>query len=229
MTTVWSPLLSTLPLAPAPPVGRTVVISAHPDDEVLAIGGWLSGRRDADLVFVTVTDGEASHPDSQTTTPDDLRARRPGELVAALQSLGIEAPDVRRLQRPDGALGEDPRGLAADLAPLVDGAALVLAPFEHDGHPDHEAVGIAALQVGGGVPVWRFPIWTLAWTTPAQQAWLGAARRLPVTAADRERKERAIADFATQVQPLSEHPGDAAIVGGELLAHALIGPEVVVT
>jgi len=226
----WRARIEELPFAPTPPTGRVVVLSAHPDDEVLAIGAWLAIQADREMVFVTATDGEASHPNSATVTSDDLRTRRPTELIAALKTLGIDHPDVERLRLPDGQLASDPVRLAEAVAACVEGAALVLSPFEQDGHPDHDAVGTAALEVcAGTTPVWRFPIWTWAWTSPAQQAWLNDARQLPDTPTARLAKTSAVQDFVTQVEALSDDPADAAVVAGALLEHALHAPEVVLT
>jgi LmbE family N-acetylglucosaminyl deacetylase len=204
------------------------VLSAHPDDEVLAVGGWLAGQTRRDIVFVTATDGEASHPDSRTVSADDLRGRRPGELVAALELLGIRSPDVRRLRLPDGELMKSADALDEALSDLVDHADLVLAPFEADGHPDHDAVGAAAVRLcGDDTVLWRFPLWTWAWTEPEDQPWIPRLRRLDCTSAARVRKRRAVAAFETQVQPLSDDPADAPVVDGVLLRHALYAPEVV--
>lgn len=229
--TAWRSRIELLPMAPKAPAGRLVVLAAHPDDEVVAIGAWLATQqRDREMVFVTATDGEASHPDSRTTTRDQLRARRPRELHAALAALGITQPEVHRLALPDGHLADDPTGLVDAITPWVDGAALVLAPFEHDGHPDHDALGAAALVAcGGQTPVWRFPIWTWSWTSPAEQPWLTDARRLSDTPVSRTAKWAAVHAFTSQVEPLSDDPADAAVVTSTLLEHALHAPEVVLT
>ena len=229
MTSRWRSRLESLPWSPpTDPGGRVLVLSAHPDDEVLAIGGWLAGQVDREVVFVTATDGEASHPDSPTVSPDELRARRPGELVRALEVLGFTDPDVRRLELPDGGLGKASSQLRTSLGSLVDGADLVLAPFAADGHPDHEAVGEAAVELcGDHTPLWQFPIWTWAWTEPADQPWLGRLHRLDCSATGRVRKRRALGAFQTQLEPLSEDPADAAVVSGALLHHALYAPEAV--
>jgi LmbE family N-acetylglucosaminyl deacetylase len=225
----WDDTLAALPDAPGVPSGRIVVLAAHPDDEVLGIGAWLSTMTERSVTFVTATDGEASHPGSPSTGPDELRARRPGELLAALTALGFVDPDVRRLGLPDGGLSDRVDALVDAVTPLVEGAALVLAPFENDGHPDHDATGAAALRACTTVPLWRFPIWVLAWTAPAGQPWLERAHRLPAAPEAWSLKERAVREFTSQVEPLSDDPADAPIVGPELVAHALTGPEVVVT
>lgn len=216
---------------PVDPGGLVVVLSAHPDDEVLAIGGWLAAQADADreVVFVTATDGEASHPGSPTITPDELRARRPGELLEALSRLGFDQPDVRRLELPDGGLDGCREALAEAVRPLVVDASLVVAPFAHDGHPDHDALGQVVLDVcPASAVVWQLPIWTWAWTVPDGQDWTGSVRRLECTSPGRHRKRRAMAAFATQVRALSDHPADLAVVDEVLQRHAAYAPEAVI-
>lgn len=231
MASAWRSRLESLPWEPPPdPGGRVLVLSAHPDDEVLAIGGWLGGQTDRPVTFVTVTDGEASHPGSPSLSAGDLSLRRPDELLRALRVLGFTDPDVRRLGLPDGGVSEAYLALTDALSPLVADADLVLAPFELDGQPDHDAVGAAAVDLcGDHTPLWRFPIWTWAWTQPGGQTWLPRVRRLACSSTSRVRKRQAIAEFETQIEPLGTHPADAAAVGSVLLAHASYAPEAVVT
>lgn len=204
------------------------MVSAHPDDEVLAIGAWLSSQRDRDLTFVTVTDGEASHPDSPTMTADDLRSARPAELTDALHLLGIESPVIHRLGISDGEISSERETLLLALRPFVAAAGLVLGPYRHDGHPDHDAVGSALAELcGRHTTLWEFPIWTWAWTVPGTHPATGSMRCLPGSDDDRVSKRRAVAAFTTQVRPLSDDPADRAVVDGPLLEHAEHAPEVV--
>jgi LmbE family N-acetylglucosaminyl deacetylase len=230
MTDLWRGRLEGMPIDPPDdPGGRVVVLSAHPDDEVLAVGGWLSEQTGRDVVFVTATDGEASHPGSPTITPEELRARRPGELLDALRCLGFERPDVRRLRLPDGGLEQASDELHRLVEPLLRDASLVLAPFAHDGHPDHDALGRVALEAcPPSAVLWQMPIWTWAWTAPADQEWLPSVRRLECTSQGRHRKRLAMAAFGTQVRALSLHPADTAVVDVVLQRHASLAPEAVV-
>lgn len=226
----WRQRLASLPLQPPPdPGGRVLIVSAHPDDEVLAVGGWLAEQAGRELVFVTATDGEASHPSSASITPDELRARRPDELRRALELLGIERPDVRRLRLPDGELDRFRGDLRRHLQPLVLAADLVLCPFERDGHPDHDAVGEVVMELcPAEVVLWRFPVWTWAWTRPADQPWIPAVRRLDTTSVARHRKRRAISAFTTQVRPVGDGAGDGPVLEEALLRHARLAPEAVI-
>lgn len=230
MTDPWRGRLEGMPIdPPTDPGGRVVVLSAHPDDEVLAVGGWLSEQTGRDVVFVTATDGEASHPGSPTITPDELRARRPGELVAALRCLGFDDPDVRRLRLPDGGLTAGRDELRRLVEPVLQDASLVLAPFAHDGHPDHDALGQVVVEVcPPSATLWQMPIWTWAWTAPDDQEWLPSVRRLECTSRGRYRKRRAMAAFGTQVRALSPHPADTAVVDQALQRHASLAPEAVI-
>ena len=230
MTDTWCDALAAMPLErPRDPGGRVLVLSAHPDDEVLAVGAWLACQIGRPIEFVTATDGEASHPESVAVSSEELRERRPRELVDALRRLGFTAPVVHRLGLPDGGLAQAHTELRDALAPMVLATDLVLAPFESDGHPDHDALGAVARELCAEGPVlWRFPIWTWVWTTPTDEPWLSAARRLVVAPAARDLKRRAIDAFVTQVRPVGAGDGDAAVVDEALLRHATEAPEVVV-
>ncbi|WP_311209632.1 MULTISPECIES: PIG-L family deacetylase [unclassified Aeromicrobium] len=228
----WSEVLrgANLPRAAAPS-GQVVVLSAHPDDEVLGVGAWLAGRAGHPVRFVVATDGERSHPDSPTLTPDQLRTVRRAELGEALAVLGHERPDVTHLGLRDAALPQDESPLRDRLTTLLADAALVVAPFEDDGHADHDVVGCVAREVApAGATLWRYPVWRWTVTTPSAQAsWLRGAALLPYDAAAHARKATALRCFRSQLQPLSPHPADAPVVTEALLAHALHAPEVVFT
>lgn len=220
MTAVaWAGALDEVPPVATPP-GRIAILSAHPDDDVIALGRWLAGVP-ADTVLVVATDGEASHPGSDVIAPGELRRRRAVEHVEALAELGLDLP-VHRLGLPDSDLAAHEPELTARLEDLLTDVDLVVAPYRHDGHPDHEAVGRAAERVHDG-PRWEYPVWTWVWSSP-EPALVGRLRRVP-SHADSTAKRAALARYRTQVEPV----GDAApIVTAELLEHALTAPEVVV-
>lgn len=229
----WDGLLE--PDLPSPGE-RVVVVSAHPDDDVLAVGGTLQrlGRRGCELVLVCASDGEASHPASPTTTPDALAVRRAGELAAAVGRLGLARSERVRLHLPDSRLGDHSTDIADRLAAYVVGAALVVAPWTGDGHPDHEACGWAAaaagerLQRGGRPRLWEYPVWAWHWIAPASGAlpW-PHARGVRLTSNEQRAKAAAIECFGSQLRALSDHPADAAVLPADVLAHFTRPVEVV--
>ncbi len=228
MSESWRDVLGALgDRPPHDPGGSVLVVSAHPDDEVLALGSWLSQQAGRDLVFVTATDGEASHPGDPRLTPEVLIERRPLELLEALRRLGIEHPVVQRLGLPDGGLATTSSALLAGLGPWVERADLVVAPFEIDGHPDHDAVGAACRALCTTQVLWRYPVWTWEWVVPQGQPWVADLCRLGTTAEARRRKAHALEAFVTQVQPAA--PGAEPVVTPFLLDHARTAPEAVVS
>ena len=181
--------------------GTILVVSPHPDDETLAVGGVLH-----DLVaagwrvrLASVTDGEAADP----AMPDPGAVRR-RELSVALDRLGIaEATTVHRLGLPDGRIAQRESALAAGLVPLVDGASWILAPWADDGHPDHEACGRAAATVArdAGVAIRFFPVWIWHWAepgSPAARTMLGSAERCDLSPRAIHAKRAALAAFASR-------------------------------
>ena len=78
--------LQTLPRASATALfgdaQRLVVVSPHPDDEVLACGGLMALAHQSGLrvMVVSVTDGEACYPDQQAWSPERLRIARAAVL-----------------------------------------------------------------------------------------------------------------------------------------------------
>jgi LmbE family N-acetylglucosaminyl deacetylase len=130
-----------------PPATRTVVVAAHPDDEVLGCGGLIATQRaaGADVVVLAVTDGEAASDDPR------LARRRRDEQRRALAVLGVDASRTIRLALPDSAVGEHEDELVRRAIDLLRPTDLLVAPFAHDHHSDHEACGRAAVRVRDAV------------------------------------------------------------------------------
>ena len=201
-----SPWLERLPVREAgsllSPHRRVRVVAPHPDDETLACGGLLhaAARAGLDVLLVAVTDGEACYPDDTAWTRARLRVQRMNELADALAALGVAAR-IRRLQLPDGEVSAASAPLRAALTSLVRPGDLVLAPWEHDGHPDHDAAGAAALAVvpGAGGTLLRYPVWAWHWLDPAPAQAPFDALRMPLPRAAQAAKRAAIDCFASQL------------------------------
>ncbi len=183
---------------------RVVIVAPHPDDEVLACGGLLQqlGAMRMPMLIVAVTDGEASHPGSDTWTRARLQTVRPDETMAALAVLGLDAVPVTRLELPDGGVAPREHDLAQALAALIAPGDLLLTTWRHDGHPDHEATARACATAAGGcgAALVEAPIWGWHWSRPGDASMpFDAARRLMLDDATLARKRAALACFESQL------------------------------
>jgi len=202
-------------------VERAVVVAPHPDDEILGLGGTLALLSEAgvEVVLVAVTDGEASHAPSAFPSAEELRARRPEESMIALDRLGIEAQRVVRLGIGDGQVAGTETELAEAIRHEIDAASWVFAPWEHDGHPDHEAAGRAAARAArssGARYAW-YLIWAWHYLEPFDRsiAW-GRMRAVPLPSSVTEAKSRAVKAFTTQIESVGDMP---AILPPVVLEH----------
>ncbi len=208
-------------------IDELVVVAAHPDDETLGAAGLI--RRvhgsGAGVTVVVVTDGEASHPRSPSHSRDDLRSIRRIEVLQAVDALAPRAR-VHFLGLPDGALGEDAHSLDAALSAVIEGIPasgsrmLVAAPWSGDGHRDHRvtAESVARLTRARGIRHVGYPIWLWHWGHPDDVPWeLGVA--VALTPGERSLKARALRLHVSQTEPLSDAPGDEAIVSESMQAH----------
>jgi LmbE family N-acetylglucosaminyl deacetylase len=154
---------------------RVVVVAAHPDDETLGAGGLMAtaAALSLDVHLFVCTAGEHSHPDSTTHRPEDVAALREGEVRSALGELAPRAA-ITLLNVADGQLDEHEQVLVDLLVRLLkDGRrTLVVAPWRHDGHPDHDAAGRAAATTAHrtGATLWEYPIWWWHWARAARSA-----------------------------------------------------------
>ena len=207
-----------------------IVLAAHPDDESLGAGGLMARLRGlgASVTVLLCTAGEASHPDSPTTTPEQLAAVRLKEFGGALAHL-LPDPDWRFLALPDGRLADHRQELHTALQHAIADAAAsglpaeritLVAPYRHDGHTDHEALGAAAAEAAGagGHGLLEYPIWYWLWADAADQAWQSWLR-LPLDPAERQAKAAAMASHHSQVRPLSGKPGDEVLLPPAFLEH----------
>ena len=205
-----------------PGSGRLVVLSAHPDDETLGAGGLIAmlAAQGTAVEVVVATAGEASHPESPTTTSEQLARVRRGELRDAVARLAPGAA-VHFLDLPDGGLARHRNELDAALAAIVGpepGDTVLAAPWRSDGHTDHDTAGQAAAALARtlGLPLLEYPIWLWHWGRPEDVPENLVLLPLGEAAAA---KKRAMDTHVTQVRPLSPAPGDEALLSPAVLAH----------
>ena len=134
-------------------ISRVLAIAAHPDDldfgSAATIAGWTSTG--IEVVYCIVTDGDAGGFD-ESFPREEMAPLRRAEQTAAAKAVRVD--DLRFLGYPDGRV-EATLGLRKDLARVIRQVRpdRVLCPSPErnyarigTSHPDHRAVGSAALD-----------------------------------------------------------------------------------
>lgn len=136
-----------------------VVISPHPDDEVLGAGGLIAAhvQKRLPVTVLAVTDGEAAYPDFP-----DLAATRQNEQQEALSKLGLESEHIVRLGLHDSDVASAEDLLKTKIEGFLKRESYVVAPWSKDPHPDHEACGRAAKRAAAatGATLVSYFFWT---------------------------------------------------------------------
>jgi LmbE family N-acetylglucosaminyl deacetylase len=134
-------------------IGRILVIAAHPDDVDFGSAGTVANWTDAgiEVIYCIVTDGDAGGSDPTVSRPD-MTVLRHAEQTAAAKEVGVT--DLRWLGYQDGQV-EATLALRKDLSRVIRQVRpdRVVCPsaernYARTGasHPDHRAVGSAALD-----------------------------------------------------------------------------------
>jgi LmbE family N-acetylglucosaminyl deacetylase len=134
-------------------ISHVLAIAAHPDDLDFAAAGTIAGWTSAGLevVYCIVTDGDAGGFDESFPRAEMAPLRR-AEQTAAAKCVGVT--DLRFLGYPDGQV-EATLGLRRDLSRVIRQVRpdRVVCPSPErnyarigTSHPDHRAVGSAALD-----------------------------------------------------------------------------------
>lgn len=184
---------------------RVHVVAPHPDDEILGCAGTLRqlARVGVQIHLWAVTDGEASHPGSSYWSPARLTEARARESHCALQRLSLHCRR-HRLGLPDGQVARHEAQLFECLRATLSRGDTVMAPWQLDGHPDHEAVARAcrrAVQATGARGI-EVPIWGWHWADPSAHALpFERAVCVPLSGSDRSAKMHAIDAFQSQLRP----------------------------
>ena len=201
---------------------RIVIMAPHPDDEVLGAGGLIQkALRERCLVeIIAVTDGEASH-----RTSDFVRTGGSGAFANESPTWLSGASDgfrpiVTRLHLPDGAVATRSAELYDALEDMLLPDDLCVAPWQRDGHPDHDASGEAALRASRRVSARSWVISCGPGTGPTR-----TDVDIPWTRVDdvdlgrraRARKRWSTLAFRSQVRPIGPIGVDAPILPPHLL------------
>jgi LmbE family N-acetylglucosaminyl deacetylase len=199
----WQAAIAGFPVWEPPP-RPLLIVSPHPDDEILGAGGlirtWAQHRRR--VTILSVTDGEAAYPDWK-----GLARIRQIELKDALQTLGASQVPVIRLGIADGCVAARARQLKKAIISVATAGSTIIAPYEKDGHPDHEAAGRVCCELArlDGFSVARYPIWMWHHGGPSTFKKLNG-RKFMLDEATRRAKTDATQRFSSQLAPAHRAP-----------------------
>lgn len=124
------------------PCSKAVVLAPHPDDEIFGCGGAILrhlARGNAVRVIV-VSDG-AYGLEGAARTAQTLARQQESRAAAAV--LGCGAPEFWGMRDREVAYGEK---LVRRILESLEDADLVYAPSVFEMHPDHRALGMAAVE-----------------------------------------------------------------------------------
>jgi LmbE family N-acetylglucosaminyl deacetylase len=194
----------------SPPDGDLLVVAPHPDDEVLGAGGLMRAwaARGAKVTVLSVSDGEAADPARHA-----LGSVRREELNEALRKLCPTHVSVTRLGLPDGKITQHLNRLRNALSSLASGRLTLIAPYERDGHPDHEAVGNLCVEIARTqhMPLAQYAIRTWERAAPEtlrDSRWV----RFALTDDARRAKARALSCFRSNALAHFDRPYEAFLV-----------------
>lgn len=202
---------------------RVCLFAPHPDDEILGCGGLLQqlAANGNGILLVHVTNGTQSHPHSQIYSQDKLNIIRPQESLAALKVLGVgQQVTTIHLDLSDGEVFNQQAKLHNKLTTIIQPNDILVTPFIHDGHPDHEATGqvVAAFARQQQLACYQVLIWAWHWAEPADSRipWQHAVR-VTLDTQQLQRKTAAIACFKSQIES-DESTGNPPILSAQTIA-----------
>lgn len=149
-----------------PLLGKTLIVVAHPDDEVIACGGLMQQMRQATVLFTTDGAPRDEYFWKEYGSRDAYAAVRRQEAVTALSSIGAEPMFLSDLV----AEGLADQELFCCLPVAFTRMQRILARNNTDclltlayegGHPDHDASCFLTYLCGQkyGLPVWEAPLY----------------------------------------------------------------------
>jgi LmbE family N-acetylglucosaminyl deacetylase len=176
----WARALGGVPPLTLARCRRLVVVATHLDEAAAAAGGLVAALADRGVTvdILTVTDGDGTLDGSVESPRHRDLAERVGCQPAAYRRLGVLLPTVHRLELPSGKVPDCEADVVAALSEIVGhdpnpSSVVCVAPWQRDGHPDHEAVGRAAELVCHSyqMRLVRYLVGTWAWAEPDDLPW----------------------------------------------------------
>jgi N-acetylglucosamine malate deacetylase 1 len=207
---------------------RVLVLAAHPDDEVLGMGGTIAVHADqGDAVrVVCVTDGSSSqYPgDTETRERKNAEARRAAEILGVADYVHLDLPDMRLDTVAHVDLNRVVEEQLREFAPSV--VYTAHPDVNHDHRALFDSVSVAVRPVPGQAVrrvLTYAPTSSTEWT-PAGVNWFVPTWYVDITDT-LERKLEAFRCFATELREYPHPRSDRALRAHAELHGATVGCE----
>lgn len=186
---------------------RTLLLAAHPDDEVIGTTAILPLLRN--LTIAHATDGA---PEDRNDREAYAHARR-NEVAAALTVAAADHARLVELGFTDQRATHHLVDLTERVIPLLSDVDQVLTHPYEGGHPDHDACAFAAhaaiRRTGSGVKLVEFTSYHAGPAGLTASEFLGDTAdelTIELTEEQRERKREILASYVTQAETLQYFP-----------------------
>jgi N-acetylglucosamine malate deacetylase 1 len=187
--------------------GNILVISPHPDDDVLGAGGTmaLAAGEGRGVFSVYVTDGSGSPRKEPGISNEEMAVRREKEALHSLKAIGAAGGFFlrRKSQETTAAQGREIQGEISEIVEILKPAEVYL-PGPYERHKTHQACTFLAIEAlrqtaGCSASVFGYSLWGSFW---------GEKRRLArdISSVIRKKVEAVVA-HASQIDSRNYHQG----------------------
>lgn len=196
-----------------PPKGKVLILSPHPDDDVIACGGTIIKhlRQGDELKIIYLCNGGEGKTDSQR----DLIAERKNEALQAIRILGLSQKSVEFWGYQDGKLNVE-RKIVHRLANQIQNLApkIIYAPHLSDNHPDHEATALILGEslrllpksLQDNIFIWGFEVWQPTFANRLIK--INNVIDLKIQAVEVHRSQTKDRPYATAISSLNSYRGN---------------------
>ncbi len=144
--------------------GSILIIVAHPDDEIVGMGGTLLKYLDEgkSIIEIIFTKGELSHPHFKEEVISDIRKKEMEKMAKK-----IRIKEVIFLDSKEGYIKEEIKMIIPEVKKYIKkyNPEKIFTLSSSETHPDHRDVNKIVLDVVDSInkkyPVYTFNIWTI--------------------------------------------------------------------
>ncbi len=144
--------------------GNILIFSAHPDDEIVGMGGTLLKYLDEgkSIIEVIFTKGQLSHPHFKEEIITDIRKKEAGKVA---KKIGLE--EVIFLDLKERGIADEEKKIKLQIKKIIEKykPEKIFTLSSSETHPDHRDVSrvvLAAVDSSNKkYPVYTFNIWTI--------------------------------------------------------------------